>query len=87
MNTNLAVRSEGQWPIAPYPGDPSTLCPGQRSYSAAAILDLPTLLRIMHHWRWLILAAVGVGLAGAILWSLLTTPVYRASPPLLEPNR
>ena len=79
MNTNLAVWSEGQWPIAPYPGDPSTLGPGQRSYSAAAILDLPTLLRIMHHWRWLILAAVGVGLAGAILWSLLTTPVYRAS--------
>ena len=78
MNTNIAVRNEGQWPIAPYPPESSTLGPGQRSYSAAAILDLPTLLRIIHHWRWLILAAVGVGLAGAILWSLLTTPVYRA---------
>jgi capsular exopolysaccharide synthesis family protein len=78
VNTNIAVRNDGQWPIAPYPADSSTLGPGQRSYSAAAILDLPTLLRIIHHWRWLILAAVGVGLAGAILWSLLTTPVYRA---------
>src|SRR5262249_28290933 len=31
------------------------------------------------HWRWLVLGAVGVGLAGAILMTLLTTPVYRAS--------
>ena len=51
---------------------------GQRSYSAAAILDVPTLLRIIHHWRWLVLGAVGVGLAGAILFSLLTRPIYRS---------
>ena len=79
MNTNIAVRGEGQWPIAPYPADGPRLQPGQRSYSAAAILDLPTLLKILHHWRWLVLGAIGVGLAGAILATLVTRPVYRAS--------
>ena len=79
MNTNIAVRNEGQWPIAPYPQDGANLGAGQRTYSAAAaMLDLPTFLRIVQHWRWLVLGAVGLGLAGAILASLLTTPVYRA---------
>ena len=31
-----------------------------------------------HHWRWLVLGAVGVGLAGAILFSLLTRRPYRS---------
>ena len=31
------------------------------------------------HWRWLILGAVALGFAGAILMTLLTPPVYRAS--------
>ena len=79
MNTNIAVRNEGQWPIAPYPADGPSLGAGQRSYNAAAILDLPTLLRIIHHWRWLVLGATVVGLALAILASLMTDPVYRAS--------
>src|SRR4051812_48052438 len=35
-------------------------------------------MRIIHHWRWLVLGAVGLGLAGAVLATLLTTPVYRA---------
>jgi capsular exopolysaccharide synthesis family protein len=76
VNTNIAVRNEGQWPIAPYPQE--GLGAGQRSYSAAAVLDLPTLVRIIHHWRWLIVGAVALGLAGAIVASLLTSPVYRA---------
>jgi capsular exopolysaccharide synthesis family protein len=79
VNTNIAVRNEGQWPVAPYP-DGANLGRGQRTYSgAAAILDFPTLVRIIHHWRWLVLGALGVGLAGAILVTLLTRPVYRAS--------
>lgn len=78
MNTNITVRNEGQWPIAAYPAD-AGLGSGQRTYSsAAASLDFPTLLQIVHHWRWLVLGAIGVGLAGAILAGLLTTPVYRA---------
>jgi uncharacterized protein involved in exopolysaccharide biosynthesis len=35
-------------------------------------------MRIVHHWRWLVLGAVALGLAGAILATLLTRPVYRA---------
>jgi capsular exopolysaccharide synthesis family protein len=77
VNTNIAVREEGQWPVTPY--SEARLGPGQRSYSAAAILDFATLMRILHHWRWLVLGAIGVGLAGAILMTLLTKPVYRAS--------
>jgi capsular exopolysaccharide synthesis family protein len=51
---------------------------------------LPTFLRIVRHWRWLILGAVALGLAGAIVVTLLTTPVYRAgvtlevNPPTVE---
>src|SRR5690348_1647244 len=37
------------------------------------------LVRILYHWRWLVLGAIGVGLLGAVLVSLLTSPVYRAS--------
>jgi polysaccharide biosynthesis transport protein len=79
VNTNLPVKNEGQWPIGPYgPTDPA-LPGGQRSYSAAAILDFPTLVRIILHWRWLVLATLGAGLLAAILVTLLTKPVYRAS--------
>ncbi|MEA3068427.1 MAG: polysaccharide biosynthesis transport protein [Sphingomonadales bacterium] len=79
MNTSITVRNEGQWPVAPYAPDGATLGRGQRTYSAVHILDLPMLMRIIHHWRWLVLGAVGVGLAGAILMTLLTKPLYRAS--------
>jgi succinoglycan biosynthesis transport protein ExoP len=78
VNTNIAVRNEGQWPSAPYPPQDGGLGRGQRSYSSTAKLDLPTFLHILHHWRWLILGAVAVGLAGAVLLTLLTKPVYRA---------
>jgi polysaccharide biosynthesis transport protein len=79
VNTNIAVRNEGQWPIAPYPPDGAALGPGQRSYSAATRLDFPAFVRILHHWRWLVLGAVAVGLVAAILLTLLTKPVYRAT--------
>jgi succinoglycan biosynthesis transport protein ExoP len=78
VNTSITVRNEGQWPIAPYTVDPARAGPGHRSYSAAAVLDFATLMRILHHWRWLVLGAVAVGLAGAILLTLFTKPVYRA---------
>jgi len=91
MNNNVAVPNQGPWPLAPYaPGQAQPLPPGQRTYSAASILDLPTFLRIVQHWRWLILGAVAVGLAAAIITTLLTTPVYRAfvtlevNPPTVE---
>jgi capsular exopolysaccharide synthesis family protein len=77
MNNSLAIPSEGRWPVAPLAPDAGVL-PGQRTYSAANILDFPTLVRIIHHWRWLVIGGVGLGLIGAILATLLTTPVYRA---------
>jgi capsular exopolysaccharide synthesis family protein len=76
VNNSLAVPNEGPWPIARYDADAGRL--GQRSYAATNILDFATLMRIIHHWRWLVLGAVALGLAGAILATLLTTPVYRA---------
>jgi capsular exopolysaccharide synthesis family protein len=78
VNTSLPVPNEGPWPIAPYTGGTEQLGRGQRNYSASTILDFAALMRIVHHWRWLVLGAVALGLAGAILATLLTRPVYRA---------
>jgi capsular exopolysaccharide synthesis family protein len=53
-------------------------------------LDFPTLVRIAKEWKWLILAAAALGVAGGIVWSMLTTPEYRArvvlevNPPSVE---
>ena len=62
MNNNLAVPNVGSWPIASY--SPPAAVAGQRTYSATSILDFATLIRIMHHWRWLIIGAVAAGFAG-----------------------
>ena len=79
MNNSISVPDRGAWPLQPYtPAAPAELRPGQRVYSAANILDFQTFVRIVQHWRWLILGAVVAGMAAAIIWSLLTTPVYRA---------
>ena len=91
MNNSIAVPNQGPWPLGPYaPAQAQPFQPGQRTYSTASILDLPTLLRIIHHWRWLILGALALGLAAAIIITLLTTPIYRAwvtlevNPPTVE---
>jgi polysaccharide biosynthesis transport protein len=76
MNNSLAVPNEGSWPIAPYA--PPTAATGHRTYTASSILDFATLIRIIHHWRWLVIGAVVAGFVGAILLTLLTTPIYRA---------
>jgi capsular exopolysaccharide synthesis family protein len=79
VNNSIAVPDQGPWPLQPYaPPAAPELRAGQRVYSTANVLDFPTLVRIILHWRWLILAALALGLAGAILVTLLTTPVYRA---------
>jgi polysaccharide biosynthesis transport protein len=77
VNNSIAVPDERAWPLQPYAPavDPQH---GQRLYSAANILDLPTLLRVVQHWRWLIAGATLLGLVGAIIVTLLSTPVYRA---------
>jgi capsular exopolysaccharide synthesis family protein len=79
VNNNLAVPpNQGPWPIGHFAPDAAALGRGQRTYAASHILDFPTLLRIIHHWRWLVLGAIVLGLAGAILSTLTTRPVYRA---------
>jgi capsular exopolysaccharide synthesis family protein len=79
VNNSIAVPDERPWPLQPYaPGAPAEARPGQRVYTAANILDVATLVRLVLHWRWLILGAVVLGLVGAIIVTLLTTPVYRA---------
>jgi polysaccharide biosynthesis transport protein len=77
MNNSVAVPNERSWPLAPLAADAGAI-PGQRTYSATNILDFSTLVRIIHHWRWLVLGGVGLGLVGAIAMTLLTTPIYRA---------
>jgi succinoglycan biosynthesis transport protein ExoP len=44
-----------------------------------------TLFRIAREWRWLILGAVALGMAAAVVVTLLTTPMYRTSV-ILEVN-
>ena len=52
--------------------------------------DLASLFRIANEWRWLILGAVALGIAAAIIVTLLTKPQYRAwvtlevNPPTVE---
>jgi len=78
------------WPLAPQGGGDLAVAQdwGQRSYAGAATgtdLNLATVWRIVSEWRWLILGAVAVALAGAIVVTFLTTPLYRAGA-VLEVN-
>ena len=75
MNRDLTLTEEGAWPVDPYRSN--ALDTPQRE-ETRPILDLPTLLRIVLEWRWLILATVAAGLAAAVAVTLLTTPRYRA---------
>jgi capsular exopolysaccharide synthesis family protein len=90
VNTGVVVPNAGPWPVAPYDPSAGGLGRGQRNYSATNILDFATVLRIVRHWRWLILAAVAIGLATALVISLLMRPTYRAwvtleaNPPTFE---
>jgi polysaccharide biosynthesis transport protein len=72
------------WPLAPSVAGGQLALPTGWSASPDASpggldLNFQTIWRIIHEWRWLILGAVAVGLAGAIVFTLLTTPLYRAT--------
>ncbi|MDP8913271.1 MAG: Wzz/FepE/Etk N-terminal domain-containing protein, partial [Pseudomonadota bacterium] len=57
---------------------------------AGSDMSLATLWRIFVEWRWLILGAITLAIAGAVIITLLTTPLYRAqatleiNPPSVE---
>lgn len=85
MNTsNIQPTGSGPiWPIAPS-GASGVALPdwgvvsGSTSASQADF-DLARLIRIFWEWRWLILGSVAVGVAAAIVISLLITPTYRST--------
>lgn len=88
MNKGLVLTDgEKSWPVDGYAPDPSS---ERASDSYAPTLDLATLLQIVKDWRWLILAAVAAGMALALAYTLLSTPMYRSSvtlevsPPTVE---
>jgi capsular exopolysaccharide synthesis family protein len=71
------------WPLAPQSGGGLALAQDWAPRPAGGLvpsdLNLATLWRIVSEWRWLILGAVAVGVAGAIVITFLTPPLYRAS--------
>ena len=81
MNRDLALRDGDRgWQVGPHLGTP----PAAQVHHAP-VIDFARIIRLISDWRWLILAAVGVGLILAVLATLLTTPLYRARV-LLEVN-
>jgi polysaccharide biosynthesis transport protein len=88
VNKDLALTDvDRAWPVDRHLPDGE---PSDTKHGYSPTLDLATLLRIAKEWRWLILGAVALGLALAIVLTLLTTPLYRAwvtlevSPPAVE---
>lgn len=85
MNDDRALVERDPWPVDRYvPGGTD------RPEGHAPALDFPTFVRILREWKWLILGLTAAGLALAILYTLLSTPLYRASvtlevnPPTVE---
>jgi succinoglycan biosynthesis transport protein ExoP len=77
------ARGEPLWPMSPEGRKELALASdwGQQSYAGpiGPELNLAALWRILNEWRWLILGAVAVGIAGAIIITLLTQPLYRST--------
>jgi capsular exopolysaccharide synthesis family protein len=75
-STNLTVQPDQRRDLAPLGSE------GSYGYGATTEsgreLSLALLWRVAVEWRWLILAAIGVGLAGAVLATLLTPLKYRS---------
>ena len=72
-STSLSVRPEQRQHLAPLAADAGYGAPSTRE------LSLSLLWRVAAEWRWLVLAAVGVGIAGAVLITLLTPLSYRST--------
>lgn len=89
MNRDVAITGENRALGGPVITPRRPPAPEARQHHAPK-LDLPTLLRIIREWRWLIIGAVALGLAGGVIATLLATPLYRSSvtlevnPPTVE---
>ena len=75
-SNNLTVQSDSRQTLTPLP-----LADGQGGAAGdkGSELSLSLLWRVALEWRWLILGAVGVGIAGAVLFTLLTPLKYRST--------
>ncbi|MGI8931685.1 MAG: GumC family protein, partial [Sphingomicrobium sp.] len=88
MNNNIAVADEGPWVVDRF--NPDTRNAVNRNAASDGGLDFAALMRIVIHWRWLILGSITVGLLLAIIVTLITTPMYRSrvtlevNPPVVE---
>jgi capsular exopolysaccharide synthesis family protein len=73
----------GPWPLAEQGRAGVALQPiqEQAGYGTGGQNDLSisALYNIVWMWRWLILGAIAAGIAGGVIVTLLTTPIYRSS--------
>jgi len=85
--TNLTVKPDGRRDLASMVPEGSYGTYGA-STSSGRELSLSLLWRVAYEWRWLVLAALGVGIAAAVLITLMTPLKYRsvASLELNPPN-
>ena len=91
MTSEVTRAENNPWAVATYaPTNAAAAAAVPRGDMPGHDLSIATLLRILLEWRWLILSLVVVGLAGAAILTLLTTPLYRsqatleANPPTVE---
>jgi capsular exopolysaccharide synthesis family protein len=92
MNKEVAhIGGEPRWVLVQDTGALGLAAPRPNTSSeAGSDLNLATIWRIVLEWRWLILGAVALGLAGALVMTLMMTPLYRAqatleiNPPSVE---
>lgn len=77
--TNLTVSRDSSRDLAHPAGPFSGAGYGYGSGKSGRELSLALLWRVMVEWRWLILAAIGTGIAGAVLLTLLTPLKFRST--------
>lgn len=88
MNRDLSIPDGDAWVVDRYSPDSRLARPLAAPDSPG--LDFASLIRIISNWRWLIIGAVALGLLGAIVVTLLTTPIFRSevtlevNPPTVE---
>lgn len=91
MNNEIAVPDDSGWIVDRYAPDRGQhYRQGPREAPQPKGIDFATVVRVITHWRWLILGAIALGALGAIVLTLLTTPIYRSwvtlevNPPTIE---
>lgn len=77
--TNLTVSRDSSRDLAHPTGPFSGAGYGYGGGKNGRELSLALLWRVMVEWRWLILAAIGTGIAGAVLLTLLTPLKFRST--------